>query len=138
MAARGLVLVISLALLGAACGGQQPLYHWGEYDSRLYRHYRNPQDRTGWVASMREVVLAAEQGGRKVPPGVYAEYGFALFEAGDHSAAISYFERERDLWPESRVLMDKMIVNAQRQQGNPGGPSPSQRAPAAALEKETR
>jgi hypothetical protein len=125
-------------MLGAACAQQQrPMYHWGDYDSRLYKHYRNPQDREAWVASMQAVVLAAEREGRKVPPGVYAEYGYALYEQGNHAAAITYFEKERDLWPESRAFMEKMIQNAQRQQAQRSASPRSALAPPAAVEEGT-
>lgn len=125
MATRTLLLAVFIGLLGAGCAQQQPMYHWAGYDGRLYQHYRHPQDREAWVVSMRQVVLAAEREGRTVPPGIYAEYGYALFEEGDHASAIAYFEKERELWPESRVLMDKMIQNAERQRALRSAPSAS-------------
>jgi hypothetical protein len=105
------------------------MYHWRGYDDGLYRHYRNPQDRAQWVETLRVVILEGEQRGRQVPPGVYAEYGFALYEEGAWPQAIAYFEKERARWPESAVLMDKMIRNAQRQAGS--APAAARR-PAAA------
>jgi len=48
-----------------------------------------------------------------VPPGIYAEYGFALYEKGNFPDAIKFFKLESDKWPESRVLMAKMIRNAE-------------------------
>ena len=130
MAPRRLLLAAFIGLLGAGCAQQRPMYHWAGYDGRLYQHYRHPQDQEAWAVSMREVVLAAEREGRTVPPGIYAEYGYALFEEGDHASAIAYFEKERDLRPESRALMDKMIENAQRQRALRSAPPASSAAPA--------
>jgi hypothetical protein len=47
---------------------------------------------------------------------LYAEYGFALYEAGRIDEAVIYFRKEKEKWPESAVIMDKMIRNARRQE----------------------
>jgi len=44
-----------------------------------------------------------------VPPGLYAEYGYALLELGDEQAALAYFAKEQETWPESAYLMTKVI-----------------------------
>jgi hypothetical protein len=110
------------ALAGAALalGGCVPTrYAWGDYEQALYNHQRSPQERQAFVAALQLSVLEAGQGGRLMPPGLFAEYGYALYEAGDLKQAVLYFEKERDLWPESRVLMEKMIRNVSRQGGAP-------------------
>jgi hypothetical protein len=107
-------------------------YAWGSYDDTLYSHYKNPQEREKFVENLKKVLLESEQDGRKVPPGINAEYGYALYEEGQYTEAVVYFQKERDLWPESRVLMEKMIRNAQRQK--PATPTPAQ-GPAGTLEK---
>ncbi len=103
----------ALALLLLA-GCAQTMYQWGGYDERLYRHYKNPQLRDEYVAAMRDVIAAAEQQGARVPPGCYAEYGWALFEQGNATEAVAYFEKEKAAWPESTLLMDKVIRVASR------------------------
>jgi len=128
MRAPHLAVLALVAALGASGCVQQSMYHWRGYDDGLYRHYRNPQSREQWVETLRTVVLEAEESGRRVPPGLYAEYGYALYEEQAWPEAIVYFEKEKAKWPESAVLMDKMIRNAQRQAGT--APAPA-RAPAA-------
>ena len=66
------------------------------------------------MAGLKTIILAAQQEGKTVPPGIYAEYGYALYEEGNAAEAIRYFERERDTWPESRVFMEKLIAIARR------------------------
>ncbi len=61
------------------------------------------------------VVNAESTGGGRVPPGLYAEYGYALYEAGQANEALIYFGKEKEKWPESAVIMDKMIRNVKRQ-----------------------
>lgn len=117
----------ALALASTGCA-PRTLYYWGRYDDALYSHYRNPQDRVAYVESLQTLILEADQRGLRVPPGVCAEYGYALYEQGRPQEAVPWFQREREQWPESRVLMDKMIRNAQ----HAAQPAPAKRAPAAA------
>jgi hypothetical protein len=92
-------------------------YAWGNYDSTLYRHYKNPQDKAKNLDKLKEILEVAEREDR-VPPGLYAEYGYALYETGNISEAIINFEKEKAKWPESNILMEKMIRNAKRQEEN--------------------
>jgi len=103
----------ALALLLLA-GCAQTLYRWGGYDDALYQHYKSPQERDAFVAQLEEVISGSESRGLKVPPGCYAEYGWALFEAGKADRAVSFFEKESKAWPESRFFMTKMIRNVTR------------------------
>ena len=125
--------VIAALFLATSAGGcaAPKMYHWGKYDEHLYAHYRAPQEREVWVANLKTLVLEAEQRSAKVPPGVYAEYGYALFEEGSSTEAATYFAKERDLWPESRPLMEKMIALAQRR-GTPAASAGKTAGPAAA------
>lgn len=108
-------LVLAAAALATFAGcatGPQRLYYWNGYDAALYQHYRNPQDRETFVAALVKTIQQADDRGLRVPPGVSAELGYALFEEGKAKDAVPWFERERNEWPESRTLMEKMIRNA--------------------------
>jgi len=141
MSARtGSASLAAAALLAALAGCAPPtMYHWGSYDQSLYRHYKKPAEREEWVEALRTTILEAEQEGRRVPPGLYAEYGYALFEEARLPEAITYFRRERDQWPESREFMEKMIRNAELRAGKQAGPPAltpaAAQGPAGALEK---
>jgi hypothetical protein len=99
-------------LLLAGCA--PTLYRWGNYDEALYDHYKNPERREAFVTSLASVIADAEQNGARVPPGCYAEYGWALYEEGRFDQAIVYFAKESEHWPESRFLMEKLSRNASR------------------------
>lgn len=109
-------LALTAALLTVSgCAGNR-MYAWGNYDETLYSHYKNPQDHEKHLEKLKVLVTDAETtGGGKVPPGLYAEYGFALYEAGQTDEAVKYFGKEKEKWPESTVIMDKMIRNARQQ-----------------------
>jgi hypothetical protein len=110
-----LCLVIGAALAGCA---PPALYQWGEYEDSLYQRYVK-EDIAGSEAHLRETLVAAELKSR-VPPGVYADYGFLLYRRGDYAGAIGYFEKEKRAFPESAALMSKLIERIQQQRGTSG------------------
>jgi len=130
--ARPVLAPLLLALSASACASGGSYYHWGSYNETLYQHYRAPQQREAWIEGLKTTILEAEQQGEKMPPGIYAEYGYALFEEGNIQQAIAYYRKEAELWPEARFFMEKMIRNAE-QRGTQ--PKPPTEGPAGALEK---
>jgi hypothetical protein len=131
MSGSRLAALAVAAMAASGCAGKVTTYRWGNYDEALYAHYKSPQDRQAYIASLKTIILAAQGEGKTVPPGIYAEYGYALFEEGNSVEAVAYFERERDAWPESRVFMEKLIAAARRRPPPPAPPA----APASELEK---
>ena len=106
------VLVCALAALSFSACAPATHYAWGGYDQALYGFYKNPQDRAPFIEQLRVIIASAEQSGQRVPPGLFAEYGYLLFEEGKTPEAILYFQKERQAWPEAVPFMDKMIRNA--------------------------
>ena len=88
-------------------------YTWKDYDNKLYKFYTNPTVMEDFVRDLKEVVAAGEETG-KVPPGIYAELAYALYQQGSYEESIVYFQKESDKWPESKSLMTKMIENARK------------------------
>ncbi|MCD6288307.1 MAG: DUF4810 domain-containing protein, partial [Candidatus Hydrogenedentes bacterium] len=84
--------------------------------------YKNPVDQEQFARTLETIIERGEQKGR-VPPGIYAEYGYLLMVQGRAGEAITFFEREKAQWPESAHLMDVMIGNAtfDRQKSKTGG-----------------
>lgn len=104
---RFLILGALLAL--TACATPNKKYEWGGYEQALYGYYKAPADVDALVASIDAVVANAEKAGRPVPPGIYAEHGFLLLQQGKNQQAAVLFTKEKSRWPESTVLMDRMI-----------------------------
>jgi hypothetical protein len=118
---------------GVGCA-PKTLYHWGGYDEALYDHYKNPQNRDEFVARLSGIIEEAEKSGGVVPPGCYAEYGWALYEQGRPTDAVTYFEKEAKQWPDSRPLMEKLIRNVSRAQA-PAKAAVSASAPSQEVAK---
>ena len=108
---RSLAVICGLLFL-AGCGAQTR-YAWCNYDSTLYDHYKNPAENEEFVEALKEAVMESEAAGQ-VPPGLYAEYGYVMYERNNPQMAVQYFQKEADKWPESRAFMARMITNVQQ------------------------
>jgi hypothetical protein len=106
-----LACLVTLTLSGCASQGG---YYWGRYEDSLYAYYKDPTKLSELSESLKESIATSERTQKAVPPGVYAEYGFFLYQQGKPSEAIPYFEKEKNKWPESTKLMDSMVQMASR------------------------
>jgi len=102
------VLFLLFFLIGCQAHSR---YYWSSYDTKMYKHYKNPAEREQFVQALKEILDEAEPEG-KVPPGIYAEYGFVMYEQGNNQQAILYYQKEANKWPESRAFMNKLIAIA--------------------------
>lgn len=103
-------LLLLTGMLGG-CETQQSVYNWGGYDSELYSYYRNAENMDAFMTAL-EAVVSGEETDRPVAPGLYAEYGYLLLINNKPEDAVIYFNKEKSAWPESTLLMDKMIAVA--------------------------
>lgn len=100
----------TLSLVGCA-SAPQALYSWGEYPQQSYLLLSLPEK-----TSPQEQILKLEKDVEKakaknlaVPPGVYAHLGLMNLNAQNATRAAEYFELERQVYPESTVLMDRLL-----------------------------
>jgi len=101
---------IACMLVALTCGtgcAPRSLYDWGEYEDSLYLRY-NSSDFAQAETAVAETLPTTAHPSR-VPPGVYADYGFLLYRRGDYARAIQFFEKEQTTYPESSLLMTKLI-----------------------------
>ena len=121
-----LTTAVLCCVLASGCAAP-PLYDWGNYEKSLQDSYISHDEAQTW-SDLEAAVTTAQQTGRRIPPGACAEYGFSLYRRGQRKAAIEYFQREAQLFPESKPLMDKLITkideqNAAEEQPSTGGDS---------------
>jgi len=109
------LLVPLLAVLSLIVGCASPsLYQWGGYEQALYEGYKDPTKMEALRVKLETHVAAMEKSQQKVAPGLYAELGTLYLQAGSPEKASINYAKERDAWPESRVLMTAMIKNLER------------------------
>lgn len=103
---------LSISLL-SGCGSKE-LHYWGDYEDSLYERYveNNPEQARKYL---QETLEDAQDGNQRVAPGLYADYGFMLYQRGDKNQAIEFFEKEKQLYPESQALMTKLIERVKQQ-----------------------
>jgi hypothetical protein len=120
--ARPLWLAVVFACGIPASGCAPPaLYDWGLYEESLEANYVTHDEVRAW-SDLEATITLTQQTGRRIPPGVCAEYGFFLYKRGQRERAIEYFEREAQLFPESRPLMDRLIAKVRERAAADGQP----------------
>ncbi|WP_295850093.1 DUF4810 domain-containing protein [uncultured Xylophilus sp.] len=108
-----LIWTAAAVMLLSGCA-QKSLYSWGGYDDMLYRQYKDPAQAAEMRTKLEAHVAQLEQNKQKAPPGVYAEIGTLYLQSNNKAKSLTYYEKERDAWPESRALMTAMINNLSR------------------------
>lgn len=104
-------LVLTGCLTGCA---HQTLYSWGDYADHIFVHEQNELTDEEYLARLEKDLIYAETVSHKVPPGLYADVGTAYLQLGDAPKALSYYEKERDLWPEGRSFMELLIQGVKK------------------------
>lgn len=105
-----------LALLGLTACAAPPIFYWGQYEESLYKRHADLSDQgQGEAFKMLELTIQeAEAKNSRVPPGVYADYGYLLFKQGKVDEAVVFFRKEAETYKESRYLMDSVISRIER------------------------
>ena len=108
-----LKILIAVAALGLGSGCAVPTkYSWGDYDTSLYKYYKDPSKQADYASALEKNIVSAEQNNKRVAPGLYAEYGYMLLQQKRKSEAVVYFRKEQQAWPESSRFMEGMIKTA--------------------------
>ena len=114
---RGMLVGLAVLSLGGCVTANPPLYEWGTYQRDLLSYSKNPGETKKFSAALLANIQTAEAA-HKVPPGMYAESVYTLLDAGDGAGAVTYFAKERQAWPESAALMDKIIAKLSKRAAN--------------------
>jgi len=111
-------LLLSSLLMNCA---SQKTYYWGDYSNTLYAYRKDAteQNLLKHQQTLETIIAESQKQNLRVPPGVYAELGFIYFKQGKNDLAIKYFEMESQLYPESQVLMTRLIQAASAKSDEP-------------------
>jgi len=109
------IIVVAAALIAlSGCVSQvtEAGYYWGNYANTLYLHTKEPSDETlaKHVEELNNIVVESNERELKVPPGIYAELGHISAKAGDDATALSHYEAEMSLYPESRIFLERLTA----------------------------
>lgn len=88
------------------------LYNYGAYSQSYYDYKKNMTDESALElqkAIEEAIANAKDSHSGRVPPGMYANLGYLYLKSGNSKAAISSFEMEKKIYPESAHFMDRVI-----------------------------
>ena len=87
------------------------IYYWGEYEKLIYTQYSNPSEAPPemQIQTLEADIQKAKSAGKPLPPGFYAHLGYQYLLLGKRTAAKNSFIAEKTRFPESAVLMDRLI-----------------------------
>ncbi len=111
-----ILLLFCVSFLAGCATTAKPLYYWQDYSDSLYKYKKEPSDET-FAAHKQTLQGIIELSGEKetrVPPGVFAELGLMYMKEGSAAEAVKFFRLEEETYPESAVLMSKMINGADK------------------------
>lgn len=110
-----LLAAAAASLLLAGCGANQR-YYWGSYQDLIYVDYAEPgkMSPTDLAKAMETDLQYADKHHQQVPPGFHAHLGYLYAKLGNKEAARVNFETEKRMYPESAVLMDRLLSNLSR------------------------
>ncbi|MGO9613070.1 MAG: DUF4810 domain-containing protein [Dissulfurispiraceae bacterium] len=113
---RYLLLVIAAtAFLLSACAHQEHIdYAWGSYSKTLYAYKKDPcnEKMQAHKDMLLKIISDSKERSIRVPPGVYAEYGYILLKEGRTAEGVQYLQLEAQTYPESQVFMQRLITQA--------------------------
>jgi hypothetical protein len=94
-----------------SCEAPKMLYSWNNYDETSYKYLKNSDEKsTEQLITTYRNLIEKQTGTRKtVPPGIYADYGFILLQAGKTEEGKAMLEKEFALYPESKVFIGRIL-----------------------------
>ncbi len=98
-------------LIGLSGCTSSALYNWGDYENNLFVYYHKPALQNQVMTEHLQFLAKLEQENQRPAPGLLAEAGTLLLLQGKTQEAIGYYQKEHDVWPESRPMMSALITN---------------------------
>ena len=108
---KKLILLGAVIGLLSSCSSTKSLYSWYDYEDATYQYNKKRTDELK-VKMMDQYLklIQKQKGSRKVvPPGLYAEYGYALYMGGKKEEGLNYLKQEIKLYPESESYISRII-----------------------------
>ncbi|MBL4942582.1 MAG: DUF4810 domain-containing protein [Colwellia sp.] len=111
---KALFIVIVITVFLAGCQTTKPMYEYEDYAESFYSLKKEGGDEAAkqWQTSLESIIEKSKVKAVRVPPGVYANLGYIHLKANNSAGAISFFEQEKQIYPEAAKFMDNLIQKA--------------------------
>ena len=99
-----------------SCSAKKQMYYWGDYSDSLYHAKKEPgvESLAKHKETLENIIDESKNRNMRIPPGVCAELGY-IYAAKDNSKkAIELFQMEKQTYPESTILMERMIMQTEK------------------------
>ena len=108
-----LLLLLAGAVLLTGCVNEpKPLYNWDGYQTTVYQYYQqtetSPQDQ---IEALKKNLEMSKAKNLATPPGLHAHLGLLYSTVGSIDIAMTEFNTEKALYPESAAYMDFLMKN---------------------------
>ncbi len=99
-------------LLLAGCSSDKPrtIYTWGDYQDTVYHYYTHESTPQDQIAALQKLVEQARAANKPVPPGAHAHLGMLYGNTGNSALALSEFNAEKTLYPESAAYINFLLA----------------------------
>lgn len=111
-----LCLAMALPLLLVGCASApKGLYAWGAFPQQTYLMYSAPEKAqpSQQILILEEDIVKAKAKSSAVPPGLYSHLGLLYLMENNTDRALQNFNLEKQVYPESTVLMNRFISKIQ-------------------------
>jgi hypothetical protein len=114
--ARHTAVFALYALVLTGCASQpKPLYHWGSYQTQVYKHFKGEAGPEEQITALEEEIQKARSKDAALPPGFHAHLALLYAEIGEQEQMIQELETEKTLFPESSSFMDFLMHRFNKQ-----------------------
>lgn len=85
--------------------------YWGDYSQTLYAYKKSPspENLATHKNELMRIITKSRELNLRPPPGIQAELGVILMNEKDEKSAKEYFVGEGSTYPESKVLVTKLM-----------------------------
>lgn len=109
---KKLLFIAAVSLVIMSCSSpEKTLYSWYNYEDATYQYNKKRTDKLHENMMSQYLLMTEKQKGvrKTVPPGLYAEYGFALCQSGKREEGLNYLKKEIELYPEAEGFISRII-----------------------------
>lgn len=113
---KKMLLIVAVIVSFVSCGSPKTLYSWYDYEDATYQYNKRQTDELKVKMMKQYLKMTKKQKGtrRVVPPGLYAEYGYALYMGGKKEEGLDFLKQEIKLYPESETYISRIIKQLEK------------------------
>lgn len=101
------LMLIVFSLFGGCASN---MYYFGNYSETLYAYKKEPNEKTRKAHSdeLKKIIYESKEKNSRVPPGIYSEYAYLLYQQGQKDEALQLIQLEEQTYPESHTFTARL------------------------------